>query len=489
MTNGKRFVSWAAVSSLPQAKKISLEDQLKTNAEHISRHDGEVVAELVVPGESRNIVLLEEAARKIEAYQKSKDLIDAKSFDVLIYLDRSRLGRTAALSMTIAELCNRANILLYEVESPPTSLDFVSADHNDLILGAIKSVGAQQEINKLNERARKGMIGRVERGIHSYRLSWGYHAVYNEKGKLTGYRMDDDVAITIRSIIDMYLAGTSKREIAASLNRTGRPTPVPGNEWNIGRVTGIIDAIWRYAGYTEVNGQSQTGRPYLRAQGQWPPMIAQETAYAVLAERSQRINASKSIARTHRYSRCVYCTTCDRRMVASPDRRNGNVRYRCLEGHTSISALKISEYILSEIPRLDANAYRDNLIRNTDTDVSPSLIADIATHEAQVTKLLAGITRADDDYYIHSRLDDNRHSAIVAGAKRQIQQIQVEITKLQDDLNEYKNQEKRADRIEEVRRSGADYIKNPNAQAANAWMRHHFEIWVADCQVKALVIL
>lgn len=43
--------------------------------------------------------------------------------------------------------------------------------------------------------------------------------------------------------------------------------------------------------------------------------------------------------------------------------------------------------------------------------------------------------------------------------------------------------------IEEVRRSGADYIKNPNAQAANAWMRHHFEIWVADCQVKALVIL
>jgi len=36
----KRFVSWTAVSSLPQAKKISLEDQRNTNHRHIERHDG-----------------------------------------------------------------------------------------------------------------------------------------------------------------------------------------------------------------------------------------------------------------------------------------------------------------------------------------------------------------------------------------------------------------------------------------------------------------
>jgi hypothetical protein len=75
----KKFVSWAAVSSLPQAKKISLEDQLRTNKEHIERHGGALLAELVVPGESRNIVILEEACRRIEAYQKLYDMIEAKA--------------------------------------------------------------------------------------------------------------------------------------------------------------------------------------------------------------------------------------------------------------------------------------------------------------------------------------------------------------------------------------------------------------------------
>lgn len=87
-----RFASWAAVSSLPQAKKISLDDQLATNREHIERHGGQLVAELLVPGESRSIVLFEDACRRIEAYARLKEMIDAKAFDVLIYLDRSRLG-------------------------------------------------------------------------------------------------------------------------------------------------------------------------------------------------------------------------------------------------------------------------------------------------------------------------------------------------------------------------------------------------------------
>lgn len=92
----KRVAIWAAVSSLPQAKKISLEDQITTGRDHARQHGAQVVSELVVPGESRNIVLFEDACQRIDAYARLKALIDAKSVDALVYLDPSRLGRTAA---------------------------------------------------------------------------------------------------------------------------------------------------------------------------------------------------------------------------------------------------------------------------------------------------------------------------------------------------------------------------------------------------------
>src|SRR5690606_34972617 len=107
---------WAAVSSLPQAQKISLDDQLAVNRQHIEKHDGILIAELVVPGESRDIVLFEEAAAKMDAYAQLKALLDAKAFDVLICLNRSRLGRTLALAETVAELCRRAGVFVYETE-------------------------------------------------------------------------------------------------------------------------------------------------------------------------------------------------------------------------------------------------------------------------------------------------------------------------------------------------------------------------------------
>ena len=106
----RRVAIWAAVSSLPQAKKVSLEDQLRVGRDHAAQHNAQVVAELVVPGESRDIVLFEEACRRIAAYEQLQGLINAKAIDVLVYLDRSRLGRTAALSMAVVELCKSAGI-------------------------------------------------------------------------------------------------------------------------------------------------------------------------------------------------------------------------------------------------------------------------------------------------------------------------------------------------------------------------------------------
>lgn len=79
----KRWVLWAAVSSLPQAKKISNENQLQPGREAAAKFDGSIVDELVVPGESRSIVLFEDACARIEAYAQLRQHISNADFDVL----------------------------------------------------------------------------------------------------------------------------------------------------------------------------------------------------------------------------------------------------------------------------------------------------------------------------------------------------------------------------------------------------------------------
>lgn len=124
----KRVALWGAVSSLPQAKEISIPDQIRRGHEQAKKHGAKVITELIVPGKSRNIVLFKDACEQIEAYAKLRALIEAKGIDALVYLDPSRLGRTAALVMTVAELCTRAGILLYELDNPPASMEFHPPD-------------------------------------------------------------------------------------------------------------------------------------------------------------------------------------------------------------------------------------------------------------------------------------------------------------------------------------------------------------------------
>lgn len=143
----KRIAIWRAVSSLPQAKKISLDDQLDQALAVVKRHDAHLVADLEVHGESRSIILFEDACERIEAYSRLKGLIDDRAIDVLIYLDVSRLGRMAALVLAIAELCTRAGILLYELDNPPASLEFKAQYDEPLFCNLNISTGDQWSIN------------------------------------------------------------------------------------------------------------------------------------------------------------------------------------------------------------------------------------------------------------------------------------------------------------------------------------------------------
>jgi DNA invertase Pin-like site-specific DNA recombinase len=161
MTKAKRFVSWAAVSSLPQAQKISLTEQREINLRHIERYGGTLVADLIVD-ESRDIPELSEACERIDAYKTLRELIKSGGCDVVICLTRSRLGRVLSLVETIAELCRRSGIVIYETDAPPANLDLEGDKNVDLLTGAVRSWGAQREVEELRRRNQMGMLGKFK---------------------------------------------------------------------------------------------------------------------------------------------------------------------------------------------------------------------------------------------------------------------------------------------------------------------------------------
>ena len=512
----KRVAIWAAVSSLPQAKKISLTDQLRQGHEAADRHQGEVVTELVVPGESRNIILFEDARDRIDAYAQLKTILDArmeelktgvkspKAVDALIYLDLSRLGRTAPLILAVAELCTRAQILLYELDSPPPSLEFSPPNYDELLLRAIKATGAQQEVRKIQDKHRSGMIGRVKGGKFPSRINYGYREIYNADGEFVEYAFADtsDVVLLMHGLyIDR---GWGHQKIADHLNRLGHDAP-NGGQWNYSTVAHILRRAWIYAGYAEVNRRSKTGRPHVRAKGIWPALISEERARAIMAELESRKNSRRSVAYTYRFSRMCYCNICGDSMAVDSGyssyrkkdgtrQRYDHVRYRCRGRHGS-GALehRIHQKLAAAIVDLNDESHREEIVvRTTENNVTVT-VTEINSYQAQIEELQKAIKKADNDYYIHKRFEGadgyERYSNIVRTAKESILAAQVEITRLQDELHNAERLAHRGAYLKEISEVGLTYLNHEDVRTSNAWLHSRFRIWVEFNTVVAIEVL
>lgn len=485
----KRFVSWIAVSSHPQAKKISLSEQRRLNQEHIDRHGGECVADLEIPGESRNIVLFEDACTRIGAYAELRDLIERHAFDVLIYYDRSRLGRKASLSMAVVELCHEAGILTYEVDSPPASLDSVQST-DDLLLGAIKSVNAQQEIRKMTERHKFGMIGRVRRGEFPGNLPYGYSERYDEDGRRHVEVNAYASSVVRRILVDMFLnRGLGRVEIAKELNEAGILSP-EGVTWKKQNVAAILDRVWRYAGWSELNLKTKHGRPYTKAKGNWQPIISQDEAEAIHAERQRRRTARRSISDTYLFSMCVYCAVCGRRMAMCTGITNHNTGHvrkmlRCYQADhdgKTITERAVYRAVRHEIESIISDPeYREHLL-NTDEPDTGAWAAQIADVQTQIKRARAGLNRADDAYTAGD-MDYERYQRQVRHLREQIDVLEAELTTLQDEMYQATAQGQRQDRLQEVMAAGLAKLDDPDVKAANAWLRRTFRVWARDHQV------
>lgn len=560
MRKPETCVIWRAVSSDDQVSrngdlKVSLDNQLTLGREAAQRHELNVVAEITVPGESRYITLLEDARATVDGYmamngaerackpyQALFDLIRAKPrvFDVLICLNTSRLGRTAPLSMAIFGICRDAGIILYELQSPPATLDMDRVGgYNDMLLSAINGVRDQQEVIKLIHNHDIGMMRRIENGHFPGVIPYGWEKKFDERGRFF-IEINENEANVVRYVFDRYLNfGDGIKTIAKQLNALldeerrnridDRPlvyAPPSIDRWITRTLHRFVSAAWTYAGYVHVNQESPVGRKFIRAKSRWPAIITEEIAVAALAEKKRREGARRSVEKPHLFSCCAWCATClkqiaaehgldeslsyramaqilgDDLLISRRVRMRANFalgatqshpypteRYVCDNGHqrrqitTRRIKKAIGKFILASRDKTRNNQIElPDMPREADEN---ALNTSIVIQKSKIEQLKTSISIADDDYYIQHTIDRERHAKIVSRINEQIATCESEIVNLHRRLSDIEHGKKRAERLYNFLEKGMKKLDSDD----NIFFRKHIRLWVQKNHVSEIEII
>lgn len=498
----KRFLSLIAVSSEPQAgdDKASLGNQRMIVGREIDRwrssYDCIHVAEIEVPGHSRDYSSIEEAiAGGLSQYVALRDYIksDPKQIDVLIFYNYSRLGRDVGLIMNIVSLCQRYKIVVYGCDMPPNTLEF-QRNMMALFASAYGGVGAHGEKEQIKDRHDTGMRKRVENGNFPHKPPWGWLERYDTSGEKPALVVDVDerAAATIRLIFDMYLnRGMGGPGIASELNRLGIAAP-ESSAWGETGVRWILCRAWLFAGHVELNRTGKSGRQYIRAKSKWPAIVSEEIAYAVDVERARRLNARRSVGSKHLFSQMVFCVPCQRLMIAKwsfHDKKfkNGTTRryhqeYYICRKHGKIAASKVLRAVRV---LLSSEQAQDALLESAiDSEVNTADIdAEISSYQKEIDELEQSLNQAAVDYYVERRLPQPQFAAVEQRIKQRKEAASAQITALQNQRLNAERQNQSRSKADQLFLYGPSIIDASDVVLANNELRRVLRILVEDHQV------
>jgi DNA invertase Pin-like site-specific DNA recombinase len=492
----KRFLIWTAVSSEEQAEKYSPQEQANLAHQHVAKWGGSVVAELSV-SESRSIVLFEDACARIPAYAALRDHIAAKTFDVLICYDTTRLGRKTSLILAVLELCAEAGIAVYEIDNPPPDLAGARG-YDRQLLDALKAVGSQREVEKLKQRLAYGRIGRVKAGGFPGREPpYGYRYVYAADGA-RGIETVEEQAAIVREIFAAYLAGRGMNTIAADLQARGVPSPgshTAAGSWQKTGVWVIIRRAWTYAGVSRL---APKGQLLAEGRGRWEPIIDTEIAERALAEHATRKANRRTANAKSRLTGVVWCEQCGRPMrqvinedgsiMDAHDKRPGRrprprrAQFACAPSHPG-GSVGTNRVLAALHLALDALATADlAAIPDDANDRAEQLRQEIAQHESAAARHAQALRRADTAY-VNGVMDDARYQEQVRRLQAAAAAEQETIAQLRAQLANAQAHGSRRERLEEIRRAGYEMLTTPDTVAANAWWRRYCLVLVEQNSV------
>lgn len=483
-----RIVTWRAVSTEEQADKESLDHQERQNREHVARWGGVIVADLVVPGMSRNYILWDDVCRELDAFAQLDDLLRRKAFDILMCMDMTRLGRTAALVATLAALCERANVRIYETSAPPASLDGVASFDTRLLM-LFKAGQSEQEVRKFVERSQFGRQAQVRKGKHISNVPTGFKRVYDEAG-ISRTVVDEEWRPIIELFFDLYVNhGRTMPQIAIEFNARGYLT-AEGAPWTRDTIRTFMRNRWTYAGYTTwgMRSKSAPGKGF-RTKAEWEPIISEGMVYAIEGVAKSRFGKPKAAAHPGRFSLVIKCDICKSTLsISRYQSRPGVVRMgyicqrRCL--HTFIRETVVIAAVEQAIMYLGDTVRLDQLVGETPIEYAgyADMLSEAIKARTAIERERKRLTQA----YMRETIEIDEYEPMMAELKERYESVCASVVEWEDRVKETPTAERRRQHLEEIRDSGLTMLHHPDIMTANAWLRRFFVIYVKDNQVTSI---
>ena len=202
-----RAISWASVSSLPQAAedKISIDEQLRLNAEWCAANNADIVDTLVIPGHSRYesdiIDLLEDYANQgIWAYHRIRDHWKARDFDLLICYHDSRFGRSSTAYNWVGENVIRSGAQIYRING-----GWIDRKNAPFQL-ALGSIAATTGVQQLIEGRKAALPHRAKRGLPlSSQVAMSHILIRDDMGKAIRREVDESQRLMWDDLVRVYV--------------------------------------------------------------------------------------------------------------------------------------------------------------------------------------------------------------------------------------------------------------------------------------------
>lgn len=272
-----RVLTWAAVSTKPQ-DKYSIDDQLTLERRWCQDQRMEVVDELVVRGFSRDYWTLADVVHaasvdpEMTAFAQLQEHIRRRDFDVFLCFDVDRFGRTTSLvHEVIGRVTRDCNARVY------TLFDGIWIDaENAPMIGSLKALKAQQDVDRLKRYRAQGMDNRAREGkTTTAHIALFQKRIRDERGVETAVVVDEDLRPLYTDLAALILRRVTWASMEQALfdefghGQHGKPYPL-----GTFRQLVLSPAWWGHSAihYRAVRGRSmKTSDPWIWDEAIDPP--------------------------------------------------------------------------------------------------------------------------------------------------------------------------------------------------------------------------
>ena len=327
----------AAVSTPDQATddKTSIPSQRKACGEVCQGRGWKVVAEVLIPGHSRDYNWLDEIIGDCPEYGQLVRLIRSGQVDVVVCRDYDRLWRTDALRAQLTILCREHRVQVFSLNQPvePEMVERLDANDAAQMMPIFYGFAAEQENRARVRQWRDGMRGRLAKGLSNCRAEspYGYRNVDPKKP----LEVCPPEVRWVQYMYERRLAGRGYANIANELNDRHVPSRTGAKWWDISVKYILRNPIYkgevRWREYSRKDGQGQRRLLQVHTMpGQQEPIVSAE-----IWERVQRINEAhtreynRDKEPAHLLSGLVRCGVCGDAMVHMHSRTNHYYYVRC----------------------------------------------------------------------------------------------------------------------------------------------------------------